>query len=257
VLTNLKAMSENILLSEFWPAMVVSARMIGLFTWMPGFGDLHIPFRMRMMIALGVAAAFATTLNVPHYPINSSYMSAMFISEYLTGTFLGITLKIFLSALETAGTIMSQSIGLSNALVPNLVENDQTSILTSFFTLSGVTFMFVFDLHHLILWGVYNSYELIPVGTFNILNSKAFMITHCVNEAFLYALKFSMPFFIFGNVVYLGMGILNKLIPQIQVFFLSMPIQILVGLIILMFSVGFILTSFLEYVSQSWTRLMG
>ncbi|QOL20432.1 flagellar biosynthetic protein FliR [Candidatus Bodocaedibacter vickermanii] len=250
-------MADQILLNEFWPIMVISARMIGLFSWMPGFGDLHIPFRMRMMIAVGVATAFALTLKVPSYPVNSFYMSAMLISEYLTGTFLGFTLKLFLSALETAGTIMSQSIGLSNALVPNLVDHDQTSILTSFFTLSGVTFIFVFDLHHLILWGVYNSYELIPIGTLNILQDKALLITHTVNDAFAYALKFSMPFFIFGNIIYIGMGILNKLIPQIQVFFLSMPIQILVGLIILMFSVGFILTSFLEYVSQAWTKLTG
>lgn len=250
-------MSDQILLNEFWPIMVISARMIGLFSWMPGFGDLHIPFRMRIMIAVGVATAFALTLKVPNYPVSSFYMSAMLISEYLTGTFLGFTLKLFLSALETAGTIMSQSIGLSNALVPNLVDHDQTSILTSFFTLSGVTFIFVFDLHHLILWGVYNSYELIPIGTLNILQDKALLITHTVNDAFAYALKFSMPFFIFGNIIYIGMGILNKLIPQIQVFFLSMPIQILVGLIILMFSVGFILTSFLEYVSQAWTKPTG
>jgi flagellar biosynthetic protein FliR len=250
-------MSDHILLNEFWPTMIITARMIGLFSWMPGFGDLHIPFRMRMMIAVGVASAFAVTLNVPNYPINSSYMIVMFISEYVTGTFLGFTLKICLSALETAGTIMSQSIGISNALVPNLVEHDQTSILSSFFTLSGVTFIFLFDLHHLILWGVYNSYELIPIGTLNILQDKALLITHNVNDAFAYALKFSMPFFIFGNIVYLGMGILNKLIPQIQVFFLSLPIQILLGLIILMFSVGFILTSFLDYVSQSWTKLTG
>lgn len=250
-------MSSPILLNEFWPILVISARMVGLFSWMPGFSDLHIPFRMRMMIAIGVALAFALTLKVPSYPVNSTRMFIMFLSEYLTGVFLGFTLRIFLSALETAGTIMSQSVGLSNALVPNLVDHEQTSILTSFFTLAGTTFIFVFDLHHLIIWGVYNSYELIPIGALDILNDKAQIISHSANEAFMYALKFSMPFFIFGNLVYIGMGILNKLIPQIQVFFLSMPIQILIGLLILMLSVGFILTSFLEYFSSSWTKITG
>ncbi len=250
-------MSSHILLNEFWPLLIISARMIGLFSWMPGFSDLHIPFRMRMMIAIGIASAFALTLKVPSYPINSSRMFIMLLSEYLTGVFLGFILKIFLSALETAGTIMSQSVGLSNAIVPNLVDHEQTSILTSFFALAGTTFIFVFDLHHLIIWGVYNSYELIPIGALNVLSDKALIISHSANDAFTYALKFSMPFFIFGNLIYLGMGILNKLIPQIQVFFLSMPIQILVGLLILMLSVGFILTTFLEYVSTSWTRITG
>ena len=250
-------MSNHILLNEFWPLLIIWARMIGLFSWMPGFSDLHIPLRMRMMIAIGIASAFALTLKVPSYPINSSRMLIMFLSEYLTGVFLGFVLKIFLSALETAGTIMSQSVGLSNAFMPNLVDHEQTSILTSFFALAGTTFIFVFDLHHLIIWGVYNSYELIPIGAFNVFSDKAHIISHSTNEAFTYALKFSMPFFIFGNLIYLGMGILNKLIPQIQVFFLSMPIQILVGLLILMLSVGFILTTFLEYVSTSWTRITG
>lgn len=250
-------MSNHILLNEFWPILIISARMIGLFSWMPGFSDLHIPFRMRVIIAIGTALAFALTLKVPSYPPNSTHMLLLFLSEYIAGVFLGFILKIFLSALETAGTIMSQSVGLSNALVPNLLDHEQTSILTSFFALAGTTFIFVFDLHHLILWGVYSSYELIPIGALNILQDKALVVSHSVNDAFLYALKFSMPFFIFGNIVYLGMGILNKLIPQIQVFFLSMPIQILIGLLILMLSVGFILTTFLEYVSSSWTRITG
>jgi len=250
-------MSEHILLNEFWPIIIISARMIGLFSWMPGFSDLHIPFRMRMMVALGASMAFSTTLTPPPYPTHASYMLILILSEYITGAFLGLILKIFVSALETAGTIMSQSVGLSNALVPNLIDHDQSSILTSFFTLAGVTFIFVFDLHHLVLWGVYNSYNFIPIGTFNVLQDKAFIITHTVNDAFIYAVKFSMPFFIFGNIIYLGLGILNKLIPQIQVFFLSLPIQILVGLIILMLSIGFILNSFLEYFSLSWSKLTG
>lgn len=250
-------MSNHILLSEFWPIILISARMIGLFSWMPGFSDLHIPFRMRMMVALGISIAFSTTLKVPSYPHQSASMLILFLSEYITGAFLGLVLKVFVSALEIAGTIMSQSIGLSNALVPNLVNQEQSAILTSFFTLAGVTFIFLFDLHHLILWGVYNSYDFIAIGTFNIFQDKAFSMTHTVNEAFIYAVKFSMPFFIFGNIIYIGLGILNKLIPQIQVFFLSLPIQILVGLIILMLSVSFILTSFLEYFSFSWSKLTG
>jgi len=250
-------MSTNMLLSEFWPIMIISARMIGLFSWMPGFGDLHIPFRMRMMIAIGVATAFSTTLPIPLYPKHASYMAELLIVEYIIGTFLGFSLKIFLSALETAGTIMSQSVGLSNALVPNLLDHEQTSILTNFFTLAGITFIFVFDLHHLILWGGYNSYTLVPIGVLPLFQDNAFLMTHTVNDAFMHALTFAMPFFIFGNVVYLGMGILNKLIPQIQVFFLSFPIQILVGLIVLMFSVRFILNSFLEYFSLSWSKIIG
>lgn len=112
-------------------------------------------------------------------------------------------------------------------------------------------------IHHLVLWGVYNSYKLIPIGTLNLFHDKAFMMTHTVNDAFMYALKFAMPFFIFGNIVYLGMGILNKLIPQIQVFFLSLPIQILVGMLVFMLSVGFILNAYLEYFSVSWMKLTG
>jgi flagellar biosynthetic protein FliR len=250
-------MSDQILLNEFWPIIIISTRMIGLFSWMPGFSDLHVPFRMRMMIAIGVAAAFSTTLVIPSYPQHASNMMLLLLSEYITGTFLGLVLKVYVSALETAGTIMSQSIGLSNALVPNLVDHDQTSILTAFFTLAGITFIFVFDLHHLILWGVRNSYDFIPIGAFNIFEDKALLMTQTVNDAFVYALKFAMPFFIFGNIVYLGLGILNKLIPQIQVFFLSLPIQILVGLIIFMLSVGFILHAFTEYFSLSWSRLIG
>ncbi len=250
-------MNEVVLLKEFWPFILISARLIGLFSWMPGFSDLHIPFRMRMMVAFGLALAFSATLHIPELPKNSTHLMVVFIAEYLTGTFLGFLLKVFLSALETAGTIMSQSIGLSNALTPNLIDHEQTSVLNSFFTMSGIAFIFLLDLHHLIIWGVYNSYDLIPIGTINIFQDKSIIMARSFSDAFMYALKFAMPFFIFGNLIYLGMGILNKLIPQIQVFFLSLPIQILVGLIIMAFSVGFILSTFSEYFNNSWTAILG
>lgn len=245
------------LIKEIWPFIIVSIRMIGLFSWMPGLSDTHVPFRLRMLIAIGLSLVFSITLNTPPYPLTGIALLSLLLSEYITGVFLGFILKIFLAALETAGTIMSQSMGLSNALVPNLENQEQTSIMNSFLTLAGVTFIFLFDLHHLIFFGVYNSYELIPIGSFNLLQDKTYIITNTLNDSFAYALKFSMPFFIFGNLVYLGMGILNKLIPQIQVFFLSMPLQILVGLLILLFSISFILTHFLSYVSLSWSNITG
>lgn len=250
-------MNEVVLLKEFWPFMLISARLLGLFSWMPGFSDLHIPFRMRMVIALGLAVAFAVTLKVPGVPKSATHMMAVFGMEYITGTFLGLLLKVFLSALETAGTIMSQSVGLSNALVPNLVDQEQAAVLNSFFTMAGIAFIFLLDLHHLIIWGVYNSYELIPIGTFGLLDDKSIVMVRSFSDSFAYALKFAMPFFIFGNMIYIGMGILNKLIPQIQVFFLSLPIQIWVGLLVMAFSIGFVLKSFTEYFAGAWVGIVG
>lgn len=250
-------MTTNFILSEFWPIIIISVRMIGLFGWMPGFSELYIPFRIRMMLAIGVGLAFSQIVHIPPYPANAPHLTVMLLTEYLTGAFLGLILKICVSALETAGTIMSQSVGLSNALVTNLIDNDQSTILSSFFNLAGIAFIFIFDLHHLILKGVHHSYEFIPIGTFHLLHHKADLSTFSVNESFKSAFKFSMPFFIFGNVVYVGMGLINKLIPQIQIFFLSMPIQILVGLIILMFSMSAILGGFLSYFGTTWTAVIG
>lgn len=246
-----------VLIEQFWPFILVCTRLIGFFSWMPGLSETSTPFRVRMLIALGISLTFYTTIDVPNYAYTKAFTMLFLLSEYITGIFLGLLLKVFLGALETAGTIMSQSIGLSNALVPNLANQEQTSILNSFFTLAGITFIFLFDLHHLIFWGIYNSYKLIPVGSLNALPDKTIVLTQSFNDAFGYALRFAMPFFIFGNLVYLGMGILNKLIPQIQVFFLSMPLQILIGLIILSLSISFILTNFLNYFSISWSNIMG
>lgn len=246
-----------VLIEEFWPLVIVCSRMIGFFSWMPGLSETNTPFRVRMLIAIGISATFYMTLETPSYTQNSLFVMPFLLSEYITGVFLGLLLKVFLGALETAGTIMSQSIGLSNALVPNMGSQEQTSILNSFFTLAGITFIFLFDLHHLIFWGIYNSYKLIPIGSLGLLPDKTKILTQSFSDSFGYALRFAMPFFIFGNLVYLAMGILNKLIPQIQVFFLSMPLQILVGLVILGLSMSFILNNFLNYFSLSWSRVIG
>ena len=106
-------------------------------------------------------------------------------------------------------------------------------LLGNFLGLLGVTLIFLSDLHHLALAGIVRSYDLfgisdpIPVGDFT-----QFAIQSAA-QAFRVAIQISAPFIVFGLIFYLGLGILSRLMPQLQIFMIAMPLNILGGFLLL------------------------
>ena len=107
-------------------------------------------------------------------------------------------------------------------------------MIGNFLTLLGITLVFVLDLHHLVLAAIYDSYTYFPTTGSLMLEDVAMMATDVVASAFVVGVQMSAPFIVFGLVFYLGLGLLSRLMPQLQVFFIAMPANVSIGLILLM-----------------------
>ncbi len=235
------------------PIFIVFARVFGVVINIPGLRERTIPMRVKIVISIAIAIALEPMVGMPSF---SQEFLLIVATELFVGFFLGLCIQIFFLSLSTAGTIMSHSIGISNAVVTSFLDHDQVSVLTQGLLFAATAFVFILDLHHLILSGIEHSYRLIPLGNFSGFSEHTKIISQSISESTLYALKFSMPLFIFGCVVSVGMALINKLIPQIQIFFLSMPIQILVGSILLMFCIKSVYQNFFEYFGLSIRGLL-
>ena len=110
--------------------------------------------------------------------------------------------------------------------------------MATFLSVVAVALIFAFDLHHLLIRAIADSYTLfrpgggLPTGDFAALAVKV------VAESFLVAIQLAAPFLVFGLVFYVGLGILSRLMPQVQIFFVAMPANILLGFVILMLLMG-------------------
>ena len=120
-------------------------------------------------------------------------------------------------------------------------------IVGNFLTLLEITLFFETDMHHLVIAALNDSYTLFEPGELPTTGDAAALITKTVAGAFRIGIQLSAPFIVFGLLFNIGLGILARLMPQIQVFFVGLPLSILIGLLFLLLLLGAMMSFFLEY----------
>jgi flagellar biosynthetic protein FliR len=147
--------------------------------------------------------------------------------------FIGSIARIFMAALDTGGMLMSMQIGLANAQIFNPAFATQGSIMGAFLSITGALLLFATNLHHVLLSAIMDSYTTFPPGTIanDFAGDMASMISNAITKSFAIGVHMAMPFIIVTTMIFVGMGILARLMPQLQVFMLSIPVQIAIGLL--------------------------
>lgn len=223
-------LASNILAFMLTFARVGTAMMI-----MPGVGDSFVPERIRLYMAVGLSfVLFPLLLPYMPSPVPAVHYLTMLIGmEVLVGLFIGSIARIFMGAMDTAGMIISTQAGLSNAQVFNPSLSSQGSIMGAFLSVTGVVVLFSVNLHHLLIMAVVESYEFFPLGELPSAGSMAEMISKTVTASFMVGVKLASPFIVMTLIMYVAMGVLSRLMPQVQVFMIALPLQIWMSLILL------------------------
>ena len=227
----------------------VFARVGALMMVAPAFGDLTIPPRVRLAIALGLTLAIAPVA-APAYPSAASFDNAFMLAsliggEVAIGLFLGLFARAIAAALNVAGEVIALQMGLSLAQVFDPTQDAQGAIVGGFLAILGATLIFATDAHHLLLAALRDSYALLAPGAGFSPGDAATAMIGAVSTAFSLGVRLAAPFIVFGLVFYAGAGVLNRLMPQAQVFFMLMPANLVIGLTLLMLTTGLIMTAFL------------
>ena len=202
---------------------------------MPGIGNTFVPPQTRLYFALGFSFVLFPLIQakLPTPLPAGAGMIMLIVVEFLIGFFIGSISRIMMAALDTAGLIILTQASLSNAQLFNPQFATQGSIIGSFLTLLGVMLLFATDLYHLLILGVVNSYELFPVGKMPDIGSMTQLITGAIAGSFAIGIQITAPFILIILLMYIGMAVLSKLMPQVQVFMIAMPAQIMLCLIML------------------------
>ncbi len=215
---------------------------------MPGIGDSFVPANIRLLIAVAFSLALSPVLQkyVPNPIPAFGPLMALLVIEFITGLFIGTIARILMMALDTAGMLISLASGISNAQVFNPTLATQGSVFGAFLSILGVTMLFVTNLHHLLIHGLVESYEMFPVGGILDTGSMAELVAKAVSASFMTGFQISLPFIIISLVLYVGMGVLSRLMPQVQIFMIAIPVQIALALVLLMLSLSAIMLFFLS-----------
>lgn len=241
------------LLGDLVPAnlfafLLVFARIGTAIMLMPAFGEIYVMQRTRLGIALGVSLIATPIVAhlLPQLPTAAMALFIVLAGEMAIGAFVGFIGRIMVSALSVAGMIIAYQSSLANAFVMNPVAQEQGALTGAFLTVTGVLLIFVTDMHHLMLGGIVDSYKAFVPGVLPPVGDLADAVARLVSQSFLLAMQIGAPFLLAGLLFTMGVGLLNRLMPQVQMFFVVMPLQIALGIFVLMISISAIMLWFID-----------
>ncbi|CAG7590001.1 MAG: flagellar biosynthetic protein FliR [Candidatus Midichloria sp.] len=215
---------------------VIFCRISSSLFLIPGIGEINISSRIKLTLGLAITIMIGgLQKNSIPSPANSIEMFLVIVSEITIGIALGMIAKIILSAAYTAGHAISSNMGLSTAMVFDPNHGDQGTIIGTLLGMIAVIIIINLNLHILIIESLIESYETLPIGSF-FKYSESFteLIIKTVVTSWNVGIRFASPFIIISLLTYLSAGVLSRLMPQLQIFFLLLPAQVLVGFIVLM-----------------------
>lgn len=243
--------------SEVYGVLLVFARVGTALMFIPAVGEMFVPGRIRLLFAIAMSWALApllvpADLALPQGPMG---LFADLAVEVTAGLFFGLTTRLFLSALMIAGQIIAQIIGLSNIFVLPGMSMALGSVMGGFLMLTGLVFIFASGLHLLTLDALARTYVGLPMGGAPDLDGMASTFTGLVARIFRLAVEMAAPFLVLGFVYYVGLGLVNKAMQQLPVFFVSIPAAIAGGLVILMTVIAAMMALFKSAYAEWLTTL--
>jgi flagellar biosynthetic protein FliR len=240
--------------------MLMFARLGTMVMLMPGLGEQGIPARIRLVIAL-VLVLVMLPLHRAEYSVDVTQTFAplvgLLVQEIMIGVVLGLTVRLALSALQVAGATIAQQLGLGFVTTVDPTQGQQGIIVGNFLAMLGVALIFATDLHHVMIAALNDSYRLFAPGAALPTGDIAELMLTTVGGAFRVGVQIAAPFLVFGLLFNVGLGVIARLMPQLQVFFLGLPASIMIGFALMMLLVGALMSIFLGHISAVLGELVG
>ena len=239
--------------------LLVFSRVGAMVMLMPAIGDMGVPARVRLLLALAIA--FALTPQVQSYypavaPQTTVALVIMIAAEVTAGVLVGAMARIIMSALHVAGYLIATQTGLAYAQTLDPTQNTQGAVLGNFMTILGTVLIFATDLHHLAIGAIAGSYKLLPPGGALPTADMAQLVITMVSSSFALGFQLAAPFLVFGFAMYAGLGVLARLMPQLQIFFVAVPINIVCGFLLMLALLGSLMSVFLNYYSTQMAQFL-
>ena len=240
---------QELIITEIYKFAFIFLRLGSALMLMPGYSSSYVNTRFRLSIAIICSIILIPFLNdyLPAPAATPSENLRIFFLEIGYGIFLGILMQLMYFAINLCGNFVGQASGFANAQMFDPTSQNQSIVTETFLSIITITVIFMTNLHHVMLSAVIDSYEVWRVGDIFMVEDTAKYLTEVMNKSFVIGFKLGSPFIAFTLIFYTGMGLLSRLMPQLNIFFLSLPLQIYLGLGLLLMTCPIMIMSFCRY----------
>lgn len=225
---------------------LVLSRVGAAMALLPGLGELAAPASVRIGLALSITVVLLPELPaLPASVTNANGMDLMLMiaGEVVTGLWFGWLARMIVLALPIGAQFIAYLIGISSVLQPDAELGSQSSALGTLMDVALPVLVLASGLYTLPLRAMIGLFQLIPVGHVLPAGDSADIAVGAVATAFTLALQLASPFVVLGIVWHIGMGQIARMSARMQIYFISMPGQILIGLVLMMLTAEAIITA--------------
>jgi len=223
-----------------WIGVLLFARLGAVLMVAPAWGEQSTPTMMRLGVAVLITASLAPTLAgaAPRMPVQFTAAIPMVVSEVLIGLILGLGARLMMSALQVAGATVGIASGLGFAQQVDPIASQPSAIFSGFFSLLGVVMIMAAGLHRVMIEAAADSYTIFPPGAFPPIGDASTFVIDAVSNSFRLGIQIAAPVLIFSLVFNVALGLISRLIPQVQIFMTAMPLSVMMSLAVLALGFG-------------------
>ncbi|MCC9624095.1 flagellar biosynthetic protein FliR [Thalassospira sp. MA62] len=240
---------QELLTLNVYVVLMTFARVGAAFAFMPGFGARSVPARARLLLAFWVSVVISPLAGplFPDQPADAPSLLLFLGYEITVGLFFALFAQIMMAGLQTAGSIIAYLSSMANAFTADPLSGAQSAVTGNFLLQVGLVLLFATGMDHLMIQAVFESYTLFPPGGVLPVGDMSNFFANALNDSFMIAAQLSAPFLIVALCLQIALGLLNKLMPQLPVFFVAMPIQIALALVLLALALPSMMMVYLGY----------
>ncbi|MEI3597135.1 MULTISPECIES: flagellar biosynthetic protein FliR [unclassified Oceanobacillus] len=237
-------MLELIDLNRLPILLLVFVRLLSFFIVIPLFSYRTIPMPFRIGFSFFLALILFQTIDTSILALDHTYIFLV-VKEALVGLLIGLIAFIIVSALQVAGGFVDFQMGFAIANVVDPQTGAQSPLTGQYFYMIALLFLLAVDGHHLIIDGIFTSYEFVPIDAYLPLHEESIaeFIIQAFNYMFIIAFQMAIPIVGTLFLVDIALGIIARTVPQLNVFVVGLPLKIFVSFMAILIFLALFMTA--------------
>lgn len=225
--------------------LLLVLRMLGLFLTAPVLSNRIVPVQLRVAVSFAVAMIVSPLFQTTPPATTLVQLVPLGVQELLVGVTIGFVSSLLFSVVQLAGQLLDINMGLSIMNVLDPLTNLQMPVLGNLLYMAAILVFFGIDGHHSLIRAVMDSYVLVPLGTAVFNATAAQSIVALGGKLFIIAFQVAAPVLAAVFLTTIALGVLNRAMPQMNVFVIGLPVQFAVGMVLLIIALP-LYVSFLQ-----------
>jgi len=228
----------DILINNFVTFLFIFLRMLGMFIAAPLYGTSLLPTTIKILLSIFLAYIVLISLNIKAPVIELTYWHISFTAakELIVGMMIGFFMQLIFWGVTYGASLMGFDLGLSMAQLFDPTQDLSIDVVSRLFNIFTILIFLLMNGHIFLVSAVYQSFKIIPISGFNYTKLTNQVLVKQAANVFIIAVKIASPIMVTFFLINIAEGIMSKIIPQMQVFFVLYPLRIGIGFLLISMS---------------------